>query len=385
MRIGPYTGKQRTLHTELSADECLRRLRDEVYSHPALIKPNKWQEFRKERQIQRKLQPPQFFVAAGGRSSEWSWQLHGTINTSIPTTVTCRYQPARSSVTAWLLVNGLVLAYAAWALLATFTRWTVPVLEASEGLVYAQGEDVLLFGVAAVVIWLLVLVLPAWLAPKGGAQEEEQLISFLKELLNASELVGELTTHVTIPDRRVPNLATSTEQWNFTTDLSIEECLRRLREGVTQDTYARITGWWPLRHAQAFVKVDGPRFLLTADPPLRNNIDTGYIIGEFVAKDGKTIVTGGYRVAGSVRMVNVVAAMVVSAGVAALIIAGMQGETVVLRTRPWTPRQAIALGLLLMPIALLFFWQAWGPRETRQIEEAQLVALLKRLLEAEET
>lgn len=83
MRIAPYTGPQRTLHTHLSADECLRRLHNDV-ADPNNVDPAAWQSLREEPAIERTIKEQTFmlrseYAAKPSRNAAITWRMHGSI------------------------------------------------------------------------------------------------------------------------------------------------------------------------------------------------------------------------------------------------------------------------------------------------------------------
>jgi len=379
--------KPRTLHTPLSADECLRRLRDGVYAHPALIKPGKWQEFRTDRTLRRKLHGHHFMLSLNPRDHKRHlfWHLSGRIQAQHhQTTITCQYHMASVTLIIVAIFGGLLVLYGLYAIFASFNDWSVIVCGRYSGCRPVDPEDESGFGVLNLIMASVVFAAPWWLGRAKDRQDEEHLVRFLETTLDAKEGTNGDNT-VAIPDTHIPAFAPASRQWRLRTRLSVDECMRRLREGFEPDWYTRRGGWWPLRTDQAFVKVNGPRFLLTT----RDNgriAARGHVAGELsVGADEQTLINGCFRATNRkhwVFMFIIVLCLVVAVVMA--VQAWQSDVPIMFRGGLRPPRQVACFFGLMIPYLLILLAAVWRPRTQRQADEQQLVAVVKRLLEVEE-
>jgi len=377
----------RTLHTPLSADECLRRLRDGVYAHPALIKPNKWQEFRADRTLRRKINGQRFTLSLDPQDHKRHlfWHLSGTVQAQHhQTTITCQYHMARVTLITVAIFGGLLVLYGLYAISASFNDWSVIVCSRYSGCRPVDPEDESGFGVLNLIMASVVFATPWWLGRAKARQDEEHLVRFLETTLQADEQT-EINNEVKIPDTPLPAFTPTGKQWILRTALSVDECMRRLREGFAPDWYTQRGGWWPLRTDQAFVKVDGSRFLLTTRDNRRISA-RGFLVGEVaVSEDGQTQISGHFQTAtfkhwlvtGALALCFVVVAVVAWQ-------AWQSDVPIEYRGRLRPPRQVACLLGLMIPYVLLLLGVVWGSRRQHPEDKQHLVAVVQRLLDADQ-
>ncbi len=379
-------GQPRTLSTPLSVDECLRRLRDGVYAHPALIKPNKWQEFRADRTLRRKLRGHHFTLALDPRDHKRHlfWHLSGSIQAHDQTTITCQYHMARVTLITVAIFGSLLVLYGLYALFASFNDWGVTVCSRYSGCRPVEPEDERWFGGLNLIMASVVFVMPWWLGRAKDRQDEEHLVRFLETTLEAKEQAVTDNT-VTILDTSLPTFTPSSQRWTLRTALSVDECMRRLREGFAPDWYAQHGGWWPLRTEQAFVKVDGPRFLLTTRDNRRVS-GRGFLVDELARDaDGHTHITGYFHATTRVRWVLMILLAVCLVVVAVAAWQAWQSDVPIeYRGRLRPPRQVVCLLGLMVPYVLLLLGVVWGSRKQHPKDEQHLVTVVQRLLDAED-
>jgi hypothetical protein len=167
----------RTLHTPLSADECLRRLRDGVYAHPALIKPTTWQEFRADRTIRRKLGNQRFLLwrVLPNQRKNFLWHLVSEIGSQNGiTTIRCQYRISRGRLITAAVFSSLFLLYGLYAIAASFNDWSVVVCSRGSGCGPIDPEHEGGFGV----LNLVLACMPWWLGRAKDQQDEEHLVQF---------------------------------------------------------------------------------------------------------------------------------------------------------------------------------------------------------------
>lgn len=352
--------RPRTLCTPLSADECMRRLRDGVYAHPALIKPTKWQEFRADRTLRRKVNGQRFMLSLDPHDHKRHlfWHLSGSIQGQPnQTTITCQYHMARITLITIAAFGGLLVAYGLYAMFASFNDWSVIVCGRYSGCRPVDPEDERWFGVLNLVMASAVFAMPWWLGRAKDRQDEEHLVRFLETALEAEERAA-IDNTVTVPDTPLPAFTPTGKQWTLRSVLSADECMRRLREGVEPDWYTRRGGWWPLRTDQAFVKVDGPRFLLTTRDNRRVS-GRGFLVGEIAQdEDGHARITGHFHATNRVRWVVMIMLAVCLVVVTVLAWQAWQSDVLIeYRGRLRPPRQVACLFGLMIPYVLILL--AW--------------------------
>ena len=377
----------RTLHTPLSAGANIRRLRDSVYAHPALIKPGKWQEFRADRTLRRKVNGQRFTLSLDPRDHKRHlfWHLSGSVEQQNQTTITCQYHMSRGTLLAVALFGGLLVLYGLYAIFASFNEWSVMVCGRYSGCRTIDPESESRFGMLNLIMASAVFAMPWWLGRAKDRQDEEYLVRFLETTLEAKESAV-VDNSVTIPDTHLPVFSPTGEQWTLRTALSVDECMERLREGFEPDWYTRRGGWWPLRTNQAFVKVDGPRFLLTTRATRRISA-RGFFVGELAqSEDGRTQITGHFHTAALKHWIVTGILALCFVVVAVVAWQAWQSDVPIMFRGQLRPPRLVAMLLTMIAFMLLILLGAVvrAPRTQRQADEQQLVAVVKRLLEAEE-
>ncbi len=176
MQIAPYSGNRRVLHTHLSAKECVRRLRDNVERNAVFGQISNWALLTRDNHIMRKIDGNKFSLYKYPRPIRGvTWTLDGEIEEQGEgTVINCRY-----SLDFWyqtLLVFGLgipafIIAYIVY-----------------RGLTRGLATDVILSSAATFAVVLICLLgLLIWRNNVERANEEH-IVRFLREYLNATEV-----------------------------------------------------------------------------------------------------------------------------------------------------------------------------------------------------
>lgn len=181
MRFMPYTGKQHTLYTYLSVDECLRRLREEVREPPLptwklggymplALPQDQW--------ILRNVEDHHFRLLVWPVSSRYNWYFFGTIETQNGATVIeGQYRLNWVSRLAWFVLFGLGL----FGIVATLVAIMLALISGE-----AITWQLLLLG--AVPVGILVLLPITLNTHYDTAQaQDNRMVTLLKQLLEAHE------------------------------------------------------------------------------------------------------------------------------------------------------------------------------------------------------
>ncbi len=178
-------GHRHRLTTALGVNECVRRLRDEVGEpHNPSLKLRGWLPFKDKPTIWRKIHGQHFLLLTELADPRERWYFYGhMLSQNGTTTITGRYR----TPTGLAVIFAILCLYSVYLLIGSFSGKPVLILSRHGGWQTTSPIFALAFGFGLVVIVLGVYLLHGVTMRKKRYLEEQEILTFLTQILDAKD------------------------------------------------------------------------------------------------------------------------------------------------------------------------------------------------------